>query len=46
MSECVKAIDDHNTNICQAATGREHLQAAGLALESTVAQVKATLQAL
>ena len=42
---CVKALDDHTTNLRQAATARGHLQAAGLALESTVAQVKATLQA-
>ena len=45
VNECVKALDDHTTNLRQAATAREHLQAAGLALESTVAQVKATLQA-
>ena len=42
VKECVKALDDHTTNLRQAATAREHLQAAGLALESTVAQVKAT----
>ena len=45
VNECIKALDDHTTNLRQAATAREHLQAAGLALESTVAEVKATLQA-
>ena len=44
-NQCVKALDDHTANLRQAATAREPLQAAGLALESTVAQVKVTPQA-
>ena len=45
MNECLEALDDHTTSLRKAATAREHLQAAGLALKSRVAQVKATLQA-
>ena len=45
VNELVKALDDLTANLCQAATAREHIQATGLALESTVAQVRATLQA-
>ena len=45
VNKCVKALDDHTTNFRQAATARKHLQPAGLALKSTVTQVKATLQA-
>ena len=43
-SECVKALDDHRTNLCHASTAHGHLQAAGLTLASTVFQVKASLQ--
>ena len=45
VNKRVKALDHHTTNLRQAARAQGRVDAAGLALESSVAQVTATLQA-